>query len=133
MGFVTVFGASGRQGAAQVRQLANAGYKVRAVSRRADPFLGETFANTEIVSADLDDIPSLERAVAGADAVFVTRPPIQTRDPIARIRNLGQAAKKAGVKRLVFNTSLFVPEKPIGQFTYDIAVNMENAFAETGV
>src|SRR5690242_13482327 len=110
MSFVTVFGASGRQGTAQVRQLVNAGYNVRAISRRPDPFLGETFANTEVVSADLDDVPSLERAVAGADAVFFTRPLIQTRDPIERIRNLGRAAKKAGVKRLVFNTSLFVPE-----------------------
>ena len=133
MGFVTVFGASGRQGTAQVRQLAKAGYNVRAVSRRSDPFLGESFAQTEIVSADLDDAPSLERAVAGADAVFFTRPLIQTRDPIERIRNLGEAARKAGVKRLVFNTSLYVPEKPINQFTYDIAVNMENTFAETGV
>jgi uncharacterized protein YbjT (DUF2867 family) len=133
MGFVTVFGASGRQGIAQVRQLAKSGYKVRAVSRRDDPFLGENFANTEIVSADLDDAPSLELAVDGADAVFFTRPLIQTRDPIERIRTLGRAAKRASVKRLVFNTSLYVPEKPIDQFTYDMAVAMENAFAESGV
>ena len=133
MSFVTVFAASGRQGLAQVRQLIKAGRKVRAVSRRTDPFLGENFPNTEVVSADLDDAASLARAVEGAEAVFFTRPLIQTSDPIARITRLGQAAKKAGVKRLVFNTSLYVPEKPIGQFTYDIAVRMEDAFAQTGV
>ncbi|HEY7977661.1 MAG TPA: NmrA family NAD(P)-binding protein [Rhizomicrobium sp.] len=133
MSFVTVFGASGRQGLAQVRQLTKAGHRVRAISRRSDPFLGERFDNTEVMAADLDDADSLARAVAGADVVFFTRPLIQARDPIARITALGCAAQKAGVKRLVFNTSLYVPEKPIGQFTYDIAVKMENTFAETGV
>lgn len=133
MGFVTVFGASGRQGMAQVRQLVKAGRKVRAISRRADPFYGQRFENTEVVAADLDDAPSLARAVAGADAVFFTRPLIQTSDPIARIRRVAEAAKAAGVKRIVFNPSLWVPDEPIGQPTYDIAVKMENAFAESGV
>jgi len=133
MTFVTVFGASGRQGMAQVRQLAKAGKHVRAISRRADPFNGETFANTEVVAADLDDTESLTRAVEGAEAVFFTRPLIQPSDPIERIRRVGRAAKTAGVKRLVFNPSLWVPDSPIGQPTYDYAIQMENAFADSGV
>ena len=133
MGFVTVFGASGRQGMAQVRQLVKAGRRVRAISRRADPFCGEQFENVEIVAADLDDEPSLARAVEGADAVFFTRPLIQPSDPLERIRRVGRAAKAAGVKRLVFNPSLWVPDAPIGQPTYDYAIAMENAFAQSGV
>ena len=133
MGFVTVFGASGRQGLAQVRKLVKAGKHVRAISRRADPFYGERFSNTEVVAADLDDEPSLARAVDGAEAVFFTRPLIQTSDPIERIRRVGRVSKAAGVKRIVFNPSLWVPEAPIGQATYDIAVKMETAFAESGV
>ena len=43
MALVAVFGASGRQGLAQVRQLKAAGHDVRAISRSADPFYGETF------------------------------------------------------------------------------------------
>jgi uncharacterized protein YbjT (DUF2867 family) len=133
MSFVTVFGVSGRQGLAQVRQLVKAGRHVRAISRRADPFYGEMFPNTEVVAADLDDAASLTRAVEGAEAVFFTRPLIQPSDPLARIRRVGRAAKEAGVKRLVFNPSLWVPDAPIGQPTYDYAIAMENAFAESGV
>ena len=133
MGFVTVFGASGRQGLAQVRQLVKAGKHVRAISRRADPFLGESFPNTEVVAADLDDEASLARAVDGAEAVFFTRPLIQPSDPLERIRRVGRVATAAGVKRLVFNPSLWVPDAPIGQATYDYAIQMEDAFADSGV
>ena len=133
MAFVAVFGASGRQGLAQVRQLSKARHRVRAISRRRDPFYGETFANTEVVAADLDDAASLERAMDGVDAVFFTRPLIQPTDPLARIRRVGQAAKRAGIKHLVFNPSLWVPDAPIGQPTYDYAIRMEAAFADSGV
>lgn len=130
---VAVFGASGRQGLAQVRQLAKSGRKVRAISRRPNPFYGESFPNTEIVAADLDDPASLARVVSGVDAVFFTRPLIQTADPIERIRRVGRAAKAAGVGRIVFNPSLWVPDRPVGQPTYDLAIRMEDAFAEIGV
>ena len=43
MALVAVFGASGRQGLAQIRQLKKAGHSVRAIARRADPFYGEDF------------------------------------------------------------------------------------------
>jgi uncharacterized protein YbjT (DUF2867 family) len=133
MGIVTVFGASGRQGFAQVGQLALAGRPVRAISRRADPFYGQKFPKTEVMAADLDDEASLERAVEGAEAVFFTRPLIQTSDPLERIRRVGRAAKKAGVKRIVFNPSLWVPDQLTGEPTYDIAMEMEDAFAQSGV
>jgi uncharacterized protein YbjT (DUF2867 family) len=68
---VTVFGASGRQGLAQVRQLVRAGFRVRAVSRRSDPLLGETWPEVEVVAADLDDVASLRAVMAGADAVLM--------------------------------------------------------------
>lgn len=133
MHHVAVFGASGRQGLAQVRQLSRAGQKVRAISRRSNPFYGESFADTDIVSADLDDEASLAGALEGVDAVFFTRPLIQTADPIARIRRVGRAARSAGVKRIVFNPSLWVPDKPVGEPTYDLAVRMEDTFAGSGV
>ncbi|MDB5448605.1 MAG: hypothetical protein JWQ97_3922, partial [Phenylobacterium sp.] len=53
MAKVAVFGASGRQGLAQVRQLRAAGYDVRAISRSKDPFYGEDFGEVEIMPADL--------------------------------------------------------------------------------
>ena len=64
MALVAVFGASGRQGLAQVRQLKRAGYSVRAISRRADPFLGQDFGEVEVVPADTL-IFEINPAVAG--------------------------------------------------------------------
>jgi len=40
MALVSVVGATGRQGLAQIRQLAAAGHKVRALSRSENPDLG---------------------------------------------------------------------------------------------
>ena len=45
MKLVTVFGASGRMGQAQVRQLILAGYKVRAITRKKGVFIDEAIHN----------------------------------------------------------------------------------------
>ena len=74
MALVCVFGASGRQGMAQVRQLSLAGHRVRALSRSPDPFYGVHYANVEIVPADINDDRSMAHAFDGADAVFYTHP-----------------------------------------------------------
>ena len=120
MATVVVAAASGRQGTAQVRQLSKAGYKVRALSRRADPFCGETFANTEVMATDLTDDAAVARAFEGADAVFYTHPlrGVIARDSSDRsdravwLDRLGRAAKSAGVGRFVWNTSSWIPDKP---------------------
>jgi uncharacterized protein YbjT (DUF2867 family) len=120
MAYVAVFGASGRQGLAQVRQLSAAGHRVRALSRRADPFYGEHFENVDVVAADIVDDASIAKAFAGVDAVFYTHP---LRGPAPRdsalrpdraiwLDRLGRAAKNAGVKRFVWNTSSWIPDRP---------------------
>jgi uncharacterized protein YbjT (DUF2867 family) len=120
MHHVAVFGASGRQGLAQVRQLSRAGHHVRALSRRADPFYGEQFESVEVAPADITDDRSLAEAFEGVDAVFYTHP---LRGPVTRnsserpdralwLDRLGRAAKKAGVKRFVWNTSSWIPDRP---------------------
>jgi uncharacterized protein YbjT (DUF2867 family) len=129
---VTVFGASGRQGLAQVRQLVRAGFRVRAVSRRSDPLLGETWPEVEVVAADLDDVASLRAVMAGADAVFFTRPLIQFADPVARVRRLAEAAKAERVGLVVMNTSLGTSDAPTGDAAYDSTKAQEDALAESG-
>jgi uncharacterized protein YbjT (DUF2867 family) len=52
MEIVTVFGASGRMGQAQVRQLLLAGYQVRAITRKKGVFSDN---NVTEVSADYND------------------------------------------------------------------------------
>ena len=71
MKLVTVFGASGRMGQAQVRQLLLAGYQVRAITRKKGVFKDE---NVTEVSADYNDPESLDNAIEGADAAFYNKP-----------------------------------------------------------
>ncbi len=114
---VAVFGAAGRQGLAQVRQLVKAGYRVRAISRRADPFLGETFDDTEIVPADVTNDAQLANAVRGVDYVFFTHP-LAAGERDVWIGRVGKASAEAGVKRVVWNTSSWIPDRPGDPGTY---------------
>ncbi len=115
MALVAVFGASGRQGLAQVRQLVKAGHDVRALSRSADPFYGEVFEGTgriSVMPADTADDASLQAAVTGVDAVFYTHPVRAAGDRVVWVERVGQACARAGVKRMVWNTSMWIPDRP---------------------
>jgi uncharacterized protein YbjT (DUF2867 family) len=126
---VVVFNASSRQGMAQVRQLLESGHSPRAVTRRKGVFSSPEFAGVDVVAADFSDPASLNRAVAGADAVFF-QPPLL--DIPARLRsharNVGEAAKRAGIKRFIHNSTMWSPEPedyPCGQATYDAMRELE--------
>jgi uncharacterized protein YbjT (DUF2867 family) len=131
---VTVFGASGRQGLAQVRQLLAQGFWVRAVSRSPERFHTREFEGVSAVRADYNDLSSLIKACENADGVFFTHPMFEdafhVNDHIARV---GEAAKEAGVKRLIYNTSSWVPDTPCGEPAYDGNLVRENIFAAAGV
>jgi uncharacterized protein YbjT (DUF2867 family) len=134
MALVTVVGARGRQGLAQIRQLLADGHKARAVSRQPHPFHDAAFDAVEVVAGDLDDEGSLQRAFEGSDGVFFTRPLMALgANPVGRAARVGRAAKGADVRRVVFNTSLYVSDEPCGDPTTDLALAMENAIAETDV
>ncbi|WBH17774.1 SDR family oxidoreductase [Sphingomonas radiodurans] len=131
---VAVVGASGRQGGAQVRHLVKAGFAVRALSRSPDPFYGEgTPDNVEVVPADLYDHESLVSAFSGAEAVFHTHP-LRARSDRAQLAHaVGTAAKEAGVTRVVWNTSSWIPDQPGDAFTYAGNTAGLNALFRTGV
>jgi uncharacterized protein YbjT (DUF2867 family) len=133
MALVAVFGASGRQGLAQVRQLKAAGHQVRAISRRADPFYGEDMGEVEIVPADLYDEDSCVAALEGADAAFYTHPLRARMDRVELVASVGRAGKRAGVKRVVWNTSSWIPDKAGDPFTYGNNTRGINALWRTGV
>ena len=133
MALVAVFGASGRQGLAQVRQLKAAGHEVRAISRRADPFYGEDMGKVEIVPADLYDEESCVEALHGADAAFYTNPLRAREDRVTLVARVGRAAKRAGVGRVVWNTSSWIPDKAGDPFTYGNNTRGINALWRTGV
>ncbi|NQZ46059.1 MAG: NmrA family NAD(P)-binding protein [Erythrobacter sp.] len=121
MALITVIGASGRQGMAQVRQALKAGYDVRAISRQADPFAGariDGIERVEVRAMDLYDPATFAAAIEGSDYLFYTHPLQARADRAVLIGDLGRAAAQCGIKRLVWNTSSWIPDRPGEAFTY---------------
>ena len=107
MALITVIGASGRQGLAQVRQALAAGYDVRAISRRADALEGapvEGVERVEVRPMDLYDTSTFVEALEGSDYIFYTHPLQARADRAYLIGEVGKAAAHIGVKRVVWNT-----------------------------
>lgn len=89
--------------------------------------------DVEVVSADLDDPPSLERACEGADAVFFTSPSFtQAAKAADHSSSLGEAARRTGVRRVVYNTTSWHPEEPIGVPSMDWSLEKTAALRDTG-
>lgn len=67
-GLVLVSGATGQQGGAIGRELLDAGWKVRAMTRKPESEAAQTVAarGAEVIRADLNDEDSLRRALNGA-------------------------------------------------------------------
>ena len=126
MTLVSVVGAAGRQGLAQMRQLAAAGYRVRALSRSENPDLGGSNVAQEVRPFDLSDESTYATAFEGSDAVFYTRPLLAMGSSPELGGKLGAAALSVGAKRFVWNTSGWIPDKlgdPNVYASYTAAVN----------
>ncbi|MEO9461979.1 MAG: NmrA family NAD(P)-binding protein [Marinomonas sp.] len=135
MALITVIGASGRQGMAQVDQALKAGYDVRAISRQPDPFAGskiEGADTVEIRPMDLYDSSTFAEALEGTDYVFYTHPLQARADRAVLVGELGKAAAEANVKRLVWNTSSWIPDKPGDPHTYGGNTQGINALWRSG-
>src|SRR5688500_20008251 len=72
---ITVFGATGAQGGGLARAILadpQRRFRLRAVTRKPDSPVARQLAQAgaEVVTADLDDAPSVHRAMAGAHGAF---------------------------------------------------------------
>lgn len=129
MKLVTVFGASGRMGQAQVRQLLLAGYQVRAITRKKGVFKEE---NVMEVFADYNDPESLDNAIKGSDAAFYNKPSFeQVTKMIDFCAAVGAAAARADI-RLIYQTAAYAPDDEIGQYNYDRVLATERALKQGG-
>ncbi len=104
---VLVAGATGRLGGPLADRLIERGHRVRALTRdpSAAPADRLRRRGAHVVAGDLDDPPSLRRAAAGADAVFVLSTPHHGNGPAAETRQaitLADAAGAAGAGYLVY-------------------------------
>lgn len=133
MALVSVIGASGRQGLTQLRQLRAAGYEVRAITRTASAFDGTDLEGIESRPANLFDEASLVPALDGSDAIFFNHP-VQARAQRADLAEaVGRAGKAIGTKRVVWNTSSWIPDRPGDHFTYAWNTDGINRLWRTGV
>ena len=109
---IAVFGATGAQGGGLVRAIVNdpqGGFAARAITRDASSAKAQELAaiGAEVVTADIDDPASLEKALSGVyGAYFVTFfwAHFSPEREIAEARNMANAAKAAGLKHAIWST-----------------------------
>lgn len=103
---ILVTGATGKQGGALIRELAGKGFQLRAMTRHpeGDAATALRAQGIDIVQGDLDDGPSINRALHGAWGVFAVQNTWEA--GVAREEEQGKRiatlAKSAGVQHYVY-------------------------------
>ena len=132
---VIVFGASGVQGRHQVRVLARVGHSVVAVSRNPQPLTVDE-KPVESFAADFTDTSAIDKVLQGADRIFLNLPSTsfnQSGPILAAAKAIGEAAKKAHVPLILFNTSMPVPKEKQDIKAQDDRREMKRLLRESGV
>ena len=133
---VAVFGASGVQGAAQVRVLAQAGHHPVAISRSPKELVIDG-TPVETSAADFSDPQAIAKALKGAEVVFLNLPStsFQPAEPvIAGARIIAEAIKATeSVNLVIFNTSMPVPEVKRGIKAQDDRVEIRSILRDAGL
>jgi dihydroflavonol-4-reductase len=110
-----ITGGSGFVGSAVLRQLLAAGHSVRALIRPQSDHRNLAGLSVEIAYGDLTDRRSLDRAMEGCSALFHVAADYRLWTPSSRgiyetnvigTRNIVFAAMEAGVKRIVYTSSV---------------------------
>lgn len=106
-GRVLVTGATGYVGGRLLPALERAGAKVRCLARRPGALAGQVAASTEVVMGDCLDPATLPAAMADVDTAYYFVHSMGSGDAFAALdeaaaRHFGQAARAAGVRRIVY-------------------------------
>lgn len=131
---ILVYGANSAQGTPVVKRLLKEGYSVRVFVRNRDTAESLFSESVEIATGTLEDQESLKRANEGIDRVFLVLP-LEYRFDVAISQgyNAIDAARDAGVKLLVFNTSTFIPNQTTDATAFEIKRNVEQYLHGSGV
>ncbi len=110
-----ITGATGFVGSAVLRQLLAAGHDVRALVRPRSDLRNLNGLSAEIVYGDVTDRPSLDRAMKGCSTLFhaaadyrlwLLKPGEMYETNVTGTRNVMLAAMDAGIKRVVYTSSV---------------------------
>lgn len=131
---VLVYGATGDQGHPLMRQLMEAGFDVTAGMRNPDAFKGTEFENVKTVYASFKETDSLLAASQGMDAIAMNLPFVFDAK-LAKLMgdNICEAGAKAGVKKIVFNTSCIVKDHDLDLSAHDGRRAVEKAMEDSGM
>jgi uncharacterized protein YbjT (DUF2867 family) len=104
---VLVTGATGYIGGRLVPVLEAAGVRLRCLARHPAALASRVRPPTEVVAGDLFDVASIDRALAGIDVAYYLVHSMgahgdYSENDRAAARNFGQAARRAGVRRIVY-------------------------------
>lgn len=106
---IVVCGATGLQGGAVARALLSQGWRVRALTRRPASQAAAALAGlgAEVVQADMAQPASLAPALSGAYGVYSVQNPMPggTAGEIQQGKNVGTAAREAGVQHVVYGSA----------------------------
>ena len=131
-----IFGSTGGTGRELLKQALDQGHQVIAFVRDPSKLSDTESANLRVIRGDVLDSAAVERAVAGQEAVLSTIGAGAARSTIREdgTRNIVEAMEKAGVQRLVCQSSLGVGDSRanLGFFTKYIIVSvfLRHAFAD---
>ncbi|SFE75263.1 Uncharacterized conserved protein YbjT, contains NAD(P)-binding and DUF2867 domains [Paenibacillus algorifonticola] len=129
-----VYGASGVQGGAVARLLVEKGLYVRTVTRSEEQAVVLNNQGIEAVIGDFSKAELLDQAHEGIDNVFLNIP---VDFELAKVRkyisNAVDAARRANIKLLVVNTSVYVPEHETDAAAIEIKRELINYVKQSGV
>lgn len=131
---VLVTGATGKQGGATLRHLAKqGGFRLRAMTRKpgSDAAKAAAALGAEVVQGDLDDGPSLERALAGAWGVFAVQNTWEAgvEKEEEQGKRIAELARRQGVQHYVY-TSVGSAHLRTGVPHFDNKANVEKKVRE---
>lgn len=110
-----VTGASGFVGSAVLRELLSSGHEMRALVRPASDLRNLSNLEVELVTGDIRDPVSLDRALQGCSALFhvaadyrlwVREPRVMYETNVVGTKNILLAAGRRGVERIVYTSSV---------------------------
>ena len=131
---VCVLGAPADQGQPLVQALLAAGFDVTAGVRRADALADTPFPDLPTVHADITDADAMASAFAGQDAAAFHLPFEFDRERAAMFgRCVAEGAKRAELKKIVFNTACFVADHDLDLSAHDGRRDIERALEDTGI
>ncbi len=117
---VLITGASGYVGGRLLPLLETAGHEVRCLARRPENLKSRVAAGTQAVAGDMMDRPSLDAALEGIDTAYYLVHSMGNDRDFERLdrtaaTNFAEAAKQAGVRRIIYLGGLGDPAEKLSK------------------